>query len=225
MNEAQFTRVDRPSNAARDFYSRISGFYDLFAASGERRFTTAGLHKLAVKNGQCILEIGFGTGQALVTLARAVGDSGHVCGLDISEGMHRVARRKVQAAGISNRVELTLGDAASLPYPDATFDAVFTSFTLELFDTPCIPEVLAECRRILKRQGRICVVSLSRDNELGLAGRLYERLHSRYPTYLDCRPIPLLTILEQEGFYILDAEQHVMWGLPVVIALAENTLE
>jgi ubiquinone/menaquinone biosynthesis C-methylase UbiE len=217
------TRVLRPNSSAKVFYDRISGFYDLLAASSERRYTVAGLHKLTVKPGQNVLEIGFGTGQALVALAQAVGDEGNVCGIDISEGMYRVAQRRVQKAGISNRINLSLGDAINLPYQSATFDAVFTSFTLELFDTPQIPEVLAECRRVLKPDGRICVVALSKDKKLGLVGKLYEYLHTRFPKYLDCRPIPILAILSREGFRVLDAEQHAMWGLPVGIALAETT--
>jgi ubiquinone/menaquinone biosynthesis C-methylase UbiE len=217
------TRVPRSKTSARDFYNHISGFYDLLAASSEWRFTNIGLQKLAVGRGESVLEIGFGTGQALVALARAVGDAGHVYGLDISEGMYRVASHRIEKSGLSNKVELTLGDAVNLPYQDASFDAAFTSFTLELFDNPEIPLVLAECRRVLKPDGRICVVALSKDKKLGLAGKLYEYLHTRFPRYLDCRPIPVVSILSQEGFRVLEAEQHAMWGLPVGIALAEIT--
>jgi len=218
------TRVLRSNSSAKELYDRISGFYDLLAASSEWPFTAAGLQKLAVKQEQSVLEIGFGTGHALVALAQDVGNAGHVCGLDISEGMSRVASRRIQKAGLSSRICLTLGDAIRLPYQDATFDAVFASFILELFDTPQIPQVLSECRRILNTKGRICVVALSKDEKLGLAGKLYEQLHTCFPKYLDCRPIPLIAILSREGFRVLDAEQQTMWGLPVGIALAEITI-
>lgn len=225
MIETSFTRVDRSSIAARDFYNRISAFYDLLAASSERRYTGLGLRLLAVRQGQRVLEIGFGTGQALVALSHAVGAAGQVFGLDISEGMCHVARRRSRQAGVLHRVGLTQGDAMGLPFPSAYFDALFMSFTLELFDTPQIPQVLASCRRVLKPSGRLCIVSLSKDRHLGLMGQLYERLHNRFPNYLDCRPIPLVFILEQEGFNILAAQQHAMWGLPVGIALAETAQE
>jgi demethylmenaquinone methyltransferase/2-methoxy-6-polyprenyl-1,4-benzoquinol methylase len=220
--DEQFTRVSRSKASAKDFYDRLSSYYDLLAASSERRYTEAGLHKLAVKDGESVLEIGFGTGQAMVTLARAVGGAGRVVGIDISTGMYRVARRRIQEAGLSHRVELCLGDAQSLPWEDARFDAVFISFTLELFDTPEIPLVLTECRRVLKRRGRICVVALSKDKGLGPIGQLYEWLHTKFPTYLDCRPIPIESILNREGFQVIEADQRTMWGLPVGIVLAEK---
>lgn len=222
MTENPYTRVPRSKASAQDFYNRISGFYDLLAASSERRYTEAGLQKLAVKDGESVLEIGFGTGQALVALAHAVGEMGRVCGIDISTGMYRVARRRILEAGISHRVELCVGDAQSLPWKDAQFDALFISFTLELFDTPQIPMVLAECQRVLMRQGRVCVVALSKDKGLGPIGQLYEWLHNKFPTYLDCRPIPIESILNREGFRVIEAEQRTMWGLPVGIVLAEK---
>lgn len=216
------TRVPRSKSSAREFYDRISGFYDLLTTLGERRIIAAGLQKLAVQRSECILEIGFGTGNALVVLTDAAGAAGKVCGIDISSGMCRVARRKIQEAGLFNITMLSLGDAVSLPYRNAAFDAIFISFTLELFDTLHIPLVLADCHRVLRPEGRICVVALSKDAELGSAGRLYEKLHVRFPQVLDCRPIPLGSILRHEGFQVLDSELHALWWLPVGIVLAQK---
>src|SRR5271166_4108568 len=139
-------------------YDRISKVYDLLSDHTEGPVREAGLRMLAPQPAETVLEVGFGTGRALVWLARAVGPTGKVCGIDLSDGMRAVAESLVTRDAVADRVELRTGDATALPYPPASMDAVFTSFTLELFDTPEIPVVLAECRRSLKAGGRIVVV-------------------------------------------------------------------
>lgn len=220
MTQTPMTRVPRTRDEARSTYDRLSRYYDTLASS-EKAYIDAGLARLDIHPGETVLEIGFGTGRALLDLARQVDQEGRVVGIDLSEGMCAVAREKIDEAGLQGRVALAVGDARDLPYGSGEVDAVFMSFTLELFDTPDIPTVLAGCRRVLRQGGRLGVVSLSRDRELGLAGRLYEWLHTRFPRYLDCRPIPVRDLLEGAGFRIVDMEQQSMWGLPVAIALAQ----
>lgn len=220
MSDAPMTRVPRTRDAARSTYDRLSRYYDTLASS-EKEYIDAGLARLDVRSGETVLEIGFGTGRALLNLARQVGQEGQVLGIDLSAGMCAVAREKVEEAGLPGRVALELGDARNLPYGSGEVDAIFMSFTLELFDTPDIPTVLAECRRVLREGGRLGVVSLSKDRRLALAGRLYEWLHTKFPRYLDCRPIPVRDLLEEAGFRIVDMEQESMWGLPVAIAVAQ----
>ncbi|MDH4209081.1 MAG: class I SAM-dependent methyltransferase, partial [Anaerolineae bacterium] len=167
-------------------------------------------------------EIGFGTGSGLLTIARMVGESGLVHGIDISGGMLQVAQRKVREAGFVDRVILEQADARDLPYERGEFDAVFLSFTLELFDTSDIPVVLQHCRRVLREHGRLGVVSLSSDQKLGLVGRLYQWLHTKFPRYLDCRPIPVEQTLLDAGFEPILTEARSLWGLPVMIAVAQT---
>lgn len=170
--------------------------------------------------GERILEIGFGTGRALVRLARAVGMTGRVYGIDISRGMRAVAENRVRRAGLSSCIQLTTGDASMLPFRSASLDAIFMSFTLELFDTPEIPVVLKECGRVMVPEGRICVISIAAGEHPGLALRLYERMHEHFPKAIDCRPIMVSQSLEAAGFRILLADRRQIWGLPIEICVA-----
>jgi len=206
----------------RQNYDRMSRWYDLFAGS-EKKFTETGLQILGVKAGERVLEIGFGTGNSLVSLAQQAGTTGLVVGVELSPGMIDVARKRIypfghKQADDSERSALMIqGDGTLLPFASNSFEAVFLSFTLELFSDAEIPVVLDECRRVLKRKGRLGVVSLAKRDVL--ACRLYEWGHERWPALLDCRPIYLRESLEARGFRLQAAKVQTMWGLPVEIAL------
>jgi ubiquinone/menaquinone biosynthesis C-methylase UbiE len=214
------SRVTRSREEAKRNYDRLSRWYDTLAAS-EKKHKEKGLQKLNVKEGETVLEIGFGTGQYIVALAHLVGDSGKVYGIDISEGMVDIALSRVVRAQLSERVDLITGDSMNLPFERNFFDAVLLNFVLELFDTPEIPIILDECKRVLRPQGRICVVALSKKGG-GTMVHLYEWVHRLFPQYVDCRPIYVQNVLEDAGFHIVDAATESMWGLPVEIVLAKK---
>jgi ubiquinone/menaquinone biosynthesis C-methylase UbiE len=222
MPAMEISRVPRTKEEARAAYDKMSRWYDLVAGSSERKFVRLGLEKLAAAEGEVVLEIGFGTGHALVALAQAVGESGKVYGIDISDGMLRVAQGELEKAGLAERVELRLGDAAQLPFENNMLDGIFMSFTLELFDTPEIPVVLAECRRVLRDGGSLAVVAMSKKGDGGTMLQLYEWAHDKLPQYVDCRPIYAQQALEEAGFQVTSASVRSMWGLPVEILLAKE---
>jgi ubiquinone/menaquinone biosynthesis C-methylase UbiE len=145
-----------------------------------------------------------------------VGAEGTVHGLDLSEGMLQRAREHLRKVGLGERVLLEQGDAAKLPYEAATMDAVFMSFTLELFDTPEIPRVLAECRRVLAAGGRLVVVGMSKGDHAAPLVKVFEWTHEHFPNFVDCRPIHVRRVIEQAGFRVDRAEQRSMW-VPVEI--------
>jgi len=111
-------------------------------------------------------------------------------------------------------------DAVSLSFKDDFFDKIFMSLTLELFDTPEIPKVLSECFRVLKKNGRICVVSLSKKNS-NTNARIYEWLHGVFSRMLNWRPIFLEEALNDAGFKTTDSSIIFMLGLPFEIVVGE----
>ena len=222
--DAPISPVNRSKEAARASYNRLSRWYDLIAGSTEKKYRDWGLEKLSAQPGEKILEIGFGTGHCLVALAKAVGPTGRVVGVDISDGMLAIARDRLQGEGLNDRADLHLGDAAKLDFIEAgSLDGIFMSFTLELFDNPEIPRVLRECHRILKPGGRVAVVSMTKTNPPGMAVRMYEWFHEQMPNYADCRPIFARQALEQSGFEVQDVSVTSMWGLPVEIVLGKKS--
>ena len=211
------------SNQTEQFYDRISHAYDLIADGGEHQARERGLELLDVRPGEKVLEIGYGTGHSLVELAQSVGDSGQVSGIDISSGMRDVAAQRIKEAGQESRVELLVGAVPPLPFADDSFDAITMSFTLELFPPEIIPQVLAECKRVLKPTGRVGIVSMAtvEDGESeSLLERTYIWMHTHFPHIVDCQPIPLEQMVLDSGFVMAKHERVDLFTMPVAIIVA-----
>ncbi|MGZ4108068.1 MAG: class I SAM-dependent methyltransferase [Actinomycetota bacterium] len=212
--------VRRPRADAARTYDRLSRIYDITEGLFERSYQDVGLRLLEARPRESVLEIGHGTGRCLVEVARAVGADGSVAGLDISRGMHQVAKRRLSRARLARRVDLRLGDAVALPFRDDSFDAAFTSFCLELFSSADIPVVLAECRRVLRPGGRIVVVALGSTTRPGPMTRAYVWGHAHLPRLLDCRPIAVRELLEQTRFHPTREIRRSLLELPVTVVRA-----
>ena len=213
--------VGRSREEARTAYDRLSKVYDLLAAS-EKKYIQQGLDLLNVQTGENVLEIGCGSGFALEKTGQKFQTQGNIVGLDISLSMLKTARRKIRRKNLKKSPLLIQSDSLPLPMRSDYFDAVFISFTLELFEQTEINSLLQECRRVLNEQGRIVVVAMAKSSFDPFPVKIYEWFHSRYPAYADCRPIHTRYWLEQNGFSIQKCEKENMWGLPLEIILAEK---
>jgi ubiquinone/menaquinone biosynthesis C-methylase UbiE len=200
------------------FYNKISCIYDLLSDRSEAPMRRAGIDLLRPKTDEFVLEIGFGTGHTLVSLVEAVGPTGRIFGLDLSDQMVKLAKENLAKAGLRDRAKIRCGDATELPYAADSMDGVFMSFTLELFDTPEIPKVLGECKRVLRTGGRIVVVGMSKAGANDSMVNVFEWAHNHLRKFLDCRPIYVRRAIEEAGFTIHKAFTKRMW-VPVEIIL------
>lgn len=211
------------SESARVFYDRISGAYDALSDASEHTYRERGLELLAVKAGETVLEIGFGTGHSLVALAQSVGDTRRVVGIDVSEGMRKVAHERLEKQGLEERVDLRVQPAPPLPGDDGAYDAVFLSFTFELFEPDVRKALLGEIRRVLAPGGRLGVVSMASVPEgerESVLERTYRWMHQHFPHIVDCQPIPAEQILDAADFELTEVERKDMFTMPVAMIVA-----
>jgi len=217
-------RVYRTKAQAKRNYDKISRIYDCFAGGFESHYRNIGLEQLNIKGGETVLEIGFGTGHCLMQIAKSLGKAGIVYGVEISSGILEVAKNRLKIGGLLDKVALYCGDATKMPYNEHKFDAVFMSFTLEPFDTPEIPVILDEIKRVLKSEGRLGVVSMSREEGRSILFKLYEWALKKFPNYADCRPIYVEQSLREAGIKIINRRKVKIFGLPLEIIIGNSPI-
>jgi ubiquinone/menaquinone biosynthesis C-methylase UbiE len=112
------------------------------------------VRQLGPAAGESILDLGTGHGEPAMTIAGAVGATGRVVGVDLSEGMVDLAGRTARERHLSN-MEFRVMDCSALDFPDASFDGVVSSFGFQIFTDPA--KAAREARRVLRPGGRIAV--------------------------------------------------------------------
>lgn len=105
-----------------------------------------------------VLDVATGTGDIALELVRTNGTPA-VTGIDLSEGMLEVGRRKVAEAALPADITLRTGDCLDLDLPDASFDGVICAYGVRNFAD--IPRGLRSMWRVLRPGGRVVILELS----------------------------------------------------------------
>ncbi len=152
----------RKSDQVREMFDAIAPAYDFM-----NRAMTFGIDKLwrrsavkliASETHDDILDIATGTGDLAILLARKL-DPLTVIGVDLSEGMIEIGRKKVLAEGLDDIVTLGIGDCLQLPFPDASFDCITCAYGVRNFQN--LMAGYREMHRVLRPGGMVVILELS----------------------------------------------------------------
>jgi len=137
-------------------YDWLTCFYDLTIklTMPEKKFRTKLIDEVEPQNDETILEFGYGTGQNII-LAHERNNKTKLNGLDIDPKVKEIAEYKIKKLGFD--VTLDLYEGATFPYPDNSFDKVFSSLVFHQLDAETKLYCLKEIYRVLKPNGKLII--------------------------------------------------------------------
>lgn len=144
-------------------FDKIAFRYDFL-----NRFLSAGIdigwRKKAIKlllpvKPERILDVATGTGDFALTSYEILKPE-KITGIDISEGMLELGRKKITKAGLDDRIELLNGDSEAILFEDNSFDAVTVAFGVRNFEN--LEQGLSEIKRVLKPGGKLIVLECTK---------------------------------------------------------------
>jgi demethylmenaquinone methyltransferase/2-methoxy-6-polyprenyl-1,4-benzoquinol methylase len=205
-------------------YNWIAPIYDLFGILMESKAHQRAIDMAAIKNGEKILEVAFGTGLNFVEILKR-NPQGWVNGIDVSMKMLERARKRISKTGQKNYT-LYLGDCRHLPFEDGTFDILMTQYLLDILPVEDFIPILLEFRRVLKDGGRIVLVNMTKGERW--LNKIYEEIYKLKPPLLaGCRGVMAQPFLEEIGFKEFQREFVSQLGFPseVVLGVKRNGLK
>jgi len=120
-----------------------------------------------VQPGEAVLDVGCGTGTLLLDVARQVSTTGRVAGVDPSQ--EQIARARAKAARRGQSIEFQIGVIEQLPFPDQTFDVVFSTLMMHHLPAPLKRQGIAAMARVLKPAG--CLILADFTHQADRTGR------------------------------------------------------
>lgn len=161
-----------------EMFNRISGKYDFlnhFLSVGiDKGWRRKAIKMLAEVEPKRILDIASGTGDFAIAALKL--NPTEVVGMDISSGMLEVGRKKMEKLGVSNIVDMRLGDSEELPFEDNYFDGLTVGFGVRNYEN--LEKGLSEMLRVVRPGGKLIILEFSKPKKFPV--KQYYAFHSKY---------------------------------------------
>ena len=175
-------------------FDAISGNYDglnrVISFGTDAKWKQKILKMVASKKPSSILGIATGTGDLAILFATT--SATEIIGLDISQGMLDIGKKKIEAQKLSSKIQMVLGDGENIPYADNYFDVITVAYGVRNFEN--LEKGLSEILRTLKPDGQFIILETSVPTKfpfkqgyafhskviLPLVGRLFSKDQSAY---------------------------------------------
>ncbi len=145
----------------RDMFNNISHRYDflnrVLSFGIDIYWRRRAIRELKRDHPKQILDMATGTGDFAIACLAANPD--RVVGVDLSPGMLSYGKKKMEAKGLTDKIQMLEGDAEKILFPDATFDAITVAFGVRNFEN--LLQGLQEMNRVLKPGGKLIVLEFS----------------------------------------------------------------
>lgn len=201
-------------------FNNISGAYDFlnhfFSLGIDISWRRKAIGELSEAKPKMILDVATGTGDFAFE-AIDILKPDKVIGVDISEGMLEMAKKKIQKRGLTQQYVVQIGDSEKLPFQANTFDAVTVAFGVRNFEN--LQQGLSNMLRVLKPGGKIVILEFSKPQIFGIKhlynfyfkhiipffGKLFskdQRAYSYLPESVQAFPdgLNFIDLMEKTGF-------------------------
>ncbi len=162
-------------NSNLDKKQQVAGMFDSIAfrydflnnflsAGIDRRWRKKAILQLKELSPKMVLDVATGTADAAILTYKLIKPE-KIIGIDISEGMLAIGRKKIEKKGLQKNIGLYTGDAETINYASGTFDAITVAFGVRNFQN--LEKGMAEMLRVLKPGGKLVILEFSKPKERG----------------------------------------------------------
>ncbi|RKQ37663.1 demethylmenaquinone methyltransferase [Oceanobacillus halophilus] len=218
------SKEERVHHVFEKIYKNYDSMNSIISFQRHKAWRKDVMKRVKVEKGTKALDVCCGTGDWSISLSEAVGDNGKVVGLDFSQNMLSIAKKKKEELQLEN-LELIHGNAMELPFEDNSFDYVTIGFGLR--NVPDYMTVLKEMYRVVKPGGKVVCLETSQPTAIGfkqlyffyfrfimpLFGRIFAKSYQEYAWLNEStRTFPnkkkLKKMFLEAGFYQVDVKSY-----------------